>query len=246
MNRLAFACLASISLAPLYSQALPLNDEFAVLIDLAATSDYRNRGISQTLGDPALQAGATLAHASGPYLGVWTSNVDYGFDFKTRQELDYYAGYYWQATDAISLDLGYIKYSYPQEGQFNQGELYALLDAHGVLLGLYYSNDAPNFFGKDQDTLYSYLGYRTRLPAEVDLELRYGRNDIKDPAFWSHSGASREAYREWQIKLSRELAGVTWGLSYVDTDLSRSECTSWYGYDDLCGATLVASVSKSF
>lgn len=244
MNRPTLAALAAFGLAPLSAPALPLDDQLFLQLEVAAVSDYRNRGISQTLGDPALQAGATLAHASGPYLGVWTSNVDYGFDFKTRQEVDYFAGYYWQASEAVSLDLGYIEYSYPREGQFNQSELYAVVEAYGVLLGANYSADAPNFFGEDQDTLYSYLGYRTRLPAAIDLELRYGRNDIKDPAFWSRSGASREAYREWQVELSRELGGLTWGLSYVDTDLSQAECSSWYGYHDLCGATLVASVSK--
>jgi hypothetical protein len=40
--------------------------------------------------------------------------------------------------------------------------------------------------------------------------------------------------------------GVTWGLSYIDTDLSKSECASWYGYGDLCTATVVASASKAF
>jgi hypothetical protein len=39
---------------------------------------------------------------------------------------------------------------------------------------------------------------------------------------------------------------VTWGLSYIDTNLSKSECTSWYGYGDLCSATVVASASKAF
>ncbi|UVL63973.1 TorF family putative porin [Pseudomonas sp. B21-032] len=238
---IAFACLA-----PLTAQALTLNDSFSLDMSLAATSDYRSRGISQSLGDPALQAGATLMHSSGLYLGAWTSTVDYGFDYKTRQEIEYYAGWYWQASDAISLDIGYLKYSYPKEGQFNMSEVYAILDLYGLKLGAYYSNDAPNAFGKDQDTLYSYVAYSFALPAEVGLELRAGRNDVKDPAFWSASGDDRNAYYEWEAKLSREFVGVTWGLSYIDTDLSKSECSNWYGYDDLCSATVVVSASKAF
>lgn len=70
--------LASFSLLPLGSQALPLNDDFAVLVDLTLASDYRTRGISQTQNDPAVQAGVTLAHSSGLYLGAWSSNVDFG------------------------------------------------------------------------------------------------------------------------------------------------------------------------
>lgn len=246
MNARATCTLAGLLLAPLTCQALSLGEDFTLDLNLAVVSDYRSRGISQSLGDPALQAGATLMHGSGLYIGAWTSSVDYGFDYKTRQEVEYYAGWYWQATDAISLDLGYLKYSYPKEGQFNMSEVYAILDLYGLKLGAYYSSDAPNAFGKDQDTLYSYLGYTFALPGDVGLELRAGHNDVKDPAFWSTSGESRASYYEWEAKLTREFVGVTWGLSYVDTDLSKSECVSWYGYDDLCSATVVVSASKSF
>ncbi|TDF81883.1 TorF family putative porin [Pseudomonas sp. H9] len=246
MNARAMYTFASLLLAPMTSQALTVSDDFSLEVDLAAVSDYRSRGISQTLGDPALQAGATLMHSSGLYLGAWTSNVDFGFDFKTRQEVDYYAGWYWQASDAIGLDLGYIKYSYPKEGQFNLSEVYAVLDVYGVQLGAFYSNDTPNVFGHDQDTLYTHLGYALTLPGDVGLALRAGRNDVKDPAFWSASGDDRHAYYEWEVKFTREFVGVTWELSYIDTDLSKSECLNWYGFDDLCTATVVASASTKF
>ncbi len=246
MNRFALLCLAGLALTPLCSQALTLNDDFSLQIDLNLASDYRTRGISQTQGDPTAQAGATLLHSSGLYAGAWTSNVDFGFGLKTRQELDLYAGYYWQATDKVSLDLGYTKYSYPKSSQFNQSEYYAILDAYGVQLGAYYSDDQTNLFGKDQDTLYSYLGYKTVLPAEVGLELRYGRMDFMDPMFWTSSGHSSESYNEWETKLSRDLFGVTWGLSYVDTTLSDNQCASFYGFSDVCSATVVASASKTF
>ncbi|MGG7648255.1 TorF family putative porin [Pseudomonas sp. ES4] len=246
MNARSVLTLAILALAPLTTHALTLNDNFNLDMTLGVFSDYRTRGISQTLGDPAVQAGATLVHSSGLYVGAWTSNVDFGGQFKTRQELEYYAGYYWQATEAISLDLGYIKYDYPKEGQFNMSEVYAILDVYGVKLGANYSNDTPNFFGEDQDTLYTYLSYKIELPADIGLDLRVGRNDFKDPAFWSASGDSRDAYTEWEAKLTRDFVGVTWGLSYIDTDLSKSECTSWYGYGDLCSATVVASASKAF
>lgn len=246
MNVRSALTLASLVLAPLTSQALTLNDNFSLDMTLGVVSDYRTRGISQTLGDPAVQAGATLVHSSGLYVGAWTSNVDFGGPYKTRQELEYYAGYYWQATEAISLDLGYLKYDYPKEGQFNMSEVYAILDVYGVKLGANYSNDTPNFFGEDQDTLYTYLSYKIELPAEIGLDLRVGRNDVKDPAFWSANGESRDAYSEWEAKLTRDFVGVTWGLSYIDTDLSKSECANWYGYGDLCTATVVASASKTF
>ncbi|WP_129974326.1 MULTISPECIES: TorF family putative porin [unclassified Pseudomonas] len=245
MKALPLLALTSLSLLPLSSHAIPLNDDFAVLVDLTLASDYRTRGISQTQNDPAVQAGLTLAHSNGLYLGAWSSNVDFGGDLKTRQEVDYYAGWLWQATEAVSLDLGYIKYAYPKESQFNQSEVYSILSAYGVKLAAYYSSDASGIDSK-QSSLYSYIGYETELPLDSGLKLRYGNMDFKDPHMFSASGHSEESYREWEVKLTHNLAGMVLGLSYIDTDLSQSQCLSSWGFKDVCTATVVASVSKSF
>jgi uncharacterized protein (TIGR02001 family) len=237
--------LGTLSLLPLSSQAVPLNDDFALLLDVTLASDYRTRGISQTQNDPALQGGMTLAHSSGLYLGAWSSNVNYGGGLKTRQEIDYYVGWLWQATDEVSLDAGYLKYTYPRESQFNQSEVYGILSVHGVKLAAYYSADAPGIDSK-QNSLYSYVGYETELPHDIGLKLRYGMMDFKDPHLYSRSGKAEDSYREWEVKLTHELAGVMLGLSYIDTDLSKSQCTSNWGFDDVCSATVVASASKSF
>ena len=187
----------------------------------------------------------TLLHSSGLYLGTWSSNVDFGGGLKTRQEVDYYGGWLWQASADISLDLGYLKYSYPREAQFNQSEVYGILSVYGVKLGAYYSDDAPGI-DSQQSTLYRYLGYETRLPLELGLQLRYGQMDFKDPRLIRASGQGEDSYHEWEAKLTREMAGLELGLSYIDTDLSRSQCTSNYGFSDLCGATWVASIKKTF
>ncbi|WDG52676.1 TorF family putative porin [Pseudomonas chlororaphis] len=245
MKTLSLFAIGALSLLPLGSQALPLNDDVAVELELTLASDYRTRGISQTQNDPAAQAAATLLHSSGLYLGAWTSNVDFGGGLKTRQEVDYYAGWLWQASDAVSLDLGYLKYSYPREGQFNQSEVYGIFNAYGITLAAYYSNDAPGI-DSQQSTLYRYLGYETELPLGLGLALRYGEMDFKDPRLISASGQGEDAYHEWEARLTREVAGVVLGLSYIDTDLSKSQCTGNYGFSDLCGATWVASARKTF
>jgi len=238
--------LLALALAPFACQAMQLNDDFTLTADLALVSDYRSNGISQTQGNPAAQAGATLMHSSGLYVGAWTSNVDFGLGAKTRQEIDSFAGWYWQATEAISLDLGYTKYNYPRESQFNMSEVYGVFEAYGIQLGFSYSNDGITPAGEDQDSTKIYVGYRTELPGEVGLQLHYGRVDYKDPTFWDSNDVASESYREWEVKLTRDLLGVTWGLSYVDTDLSDSECASNSGFTDVCSAAWVASVSKSF
>ncbi|RJG13898.1 hypothetical protein D3879_11925 [Pseudomonas cavernicola] len=258
MNALPALALASLALAPLCStQAIELSDQFTLSITPTIISDYRASGLSQTQGDPAGQLNIVLSHISGLYAGVWTSNVDFGYESKTRQEIEYYAGYYWQMTDDISLDTFYTQYEFPRESQFNQSDIQATLDIYGVLLGgKYVSNiKGPDYEdedgnwhtgAQDEDLASAFIGYRTQLPAEIGFEARYEYVDYKDDVFFSDDGSSRPDYRNWEIKLSRDLIGVTWGLSYIDTDLSKTECQSFTGFDDLCGATLVASASKTF
>lgn len=235
--------LVGLLLSPLGSAlAMELNDQLTLDVNLTALNDYRSRGQSQTLNDPAVQASATLSHASGLYLGAWTSNVDFGLDLKTRQEVDYFAGYYWQASDNVSLDTGYIRYTYPKEGALNFSETYGILSVYGVSLGLQYASD----YAGDQSYTWSYLGYAAELPAQVGLNLRYGQVDYKDEVLQASDGDTRSRYHEWEAKLDRDFVGLNWSLSYVDTDLSRSECLSYLGFDDVCEATLVLGLSKDF
>lgn len=240
--------LASLALAPFGNlQAIELSEQFSLAITPQVLSDYRSSGISQTLGDPAAQLDLMLTHASGLYAGVWTSNVDYGHDWEkddhygTRQEVDYYAGYYWQISDAVSLDLYYNRYTYPGESQFNGADVYLTLDAYGFFVGGKHSDDT------DESSASLFAGYRTLLPLDIGLELKFENVDYKDKVFfnkdWSHG---EEDYNNWSLGLQRDMLGVTWGLSYVDSDLSDAECLSFSGYDDLCDATLVASAKKTF
>lgn len=261
MRTLTTLFLSGLALAPLSAvQAFELNEQFRFDVTPTLVSDYRASGLSQTLGDPAAQLNLVLSHASGLYAGVWTSNVDFGFDTKTRQELEYYAGYYWQISDNISLDTYYTKYDFPRESDFNQSDVQALLDVYGVLLGAKYAHNVmgPEVWdeaeeniihpaGQDEDLASFLIGYRTQLPADIGLEVRYEYVDYKDDVFFNRDySQGRADYRNWELKLNRDFIGVTWGLSYIDTDLSKSECASFMGYDNLCGATLVASASKTF
>jgi uncharacterized protein (TIGR02001 family) len=248
MHAVKAMTLAGLTLLALNTaQAIELSDQFALVVTPKVLSDYRSSGISQTMGDPAAQLDLMLTHASGAYLGIWGSNVEYGHDWEndddygTRHEIDYYAGYYWQINDNISLDAMYNKYTTPGESQFNGSEALLTLSAYGLYLGGKYSLDT------EDDKFNTFIGYRTQLPGELGLHLRLENVDYKDDVFFNRDySKDRENYNNWEIGLTRELVGVTWGLSYIDTDLSDAECESFSGYDDLCDATVVASASKTF
>ena len=118
----------------------------------AVTSDYRFRGMTQTLSDPAVQAGFTLSHSSGLYAGLWGSNVNFGSS-DPHLELDPSIGFATplalSATFKPTLDIGVIEYNYPSAtDDFNWTEFYAklifadvLVKGSSLLTNVNYTND---------------------------------------------------------------------------------------------------------
>ncbi|MNY71227.1 hypothetical protein D3C86_2095210 [compost metagenome] len=64
--------------------------------------------------------------------------------------------------------------------------------------------------------------------------------------FIAGNGSTRGDYHEWEARLTRNVVGLDWGVAYIDTDLSQNQCMSYYGYTDVCTATVVVSASKTF
>ncbi|MET0582887.1 MAG: TorF family putative porin [Pseudoxanthomonas sp.] len=115
--KLSFALAAALLAMPLASfaqEAAPAAAEeeeasFPLSLSLAATTDYVFRGVSQTDGGPAFQAGLTYSAPFGIYAGVWGSNVDFGTG---GFETDYFVGWNTDLSDSWNLDLGVTRYTY--------------------------------------------------------------------------------------------------------------------------------------
>jgi uncharacterized protein (TIGR02001 family) len=113
--------------------ALPLGLSFSG--SAAVTTDYRFRGVTQTLNDPAVQAGFTLSHETGLYFGLWGSNVKFGSDSPSL-ELDPSLGFSTTLESFSSkpvLDFGVVYYNYPSESDLNWTEFYGKLTFADVL-----------------------------------------------------------------------------------------------------------------
>ena len=100
--------------------------EITVTGNVALTTDYRFRGVSLSNGDPAIQGGITVAHASGVYVGAWSSSI-HGGDVFGDQELDLFGGWSGEVTPGVTLDAGLLYYVYPSGhvGKANYFEPYA-------------------------------------------------------------------------------------------------------------------------
>lgn len=79
---------------------------------LAVTTDYIYRGLSQTAGKPAAQAGVQFRSQSGWNAGVWGSSIDFQNGAGVAYELDLHAGYAWSLSPDWSMQLGYVHYAY--------------------------------------------------------------------------------------------------------------------------------------
>jgi len=205
--------------------------------NVALTTDYRFRGISQTDRDPAIQGGFDWAHDSGFYLGTWGSNVALAGDL----ELDYYAGFANNINDNIAYDVGFSYYDYPGDGANQEyWEIYAGLSGDVGPVGLsgkvYYSDD---FYDETGTAWYYDLGASYGLPYDISLSGHFGYQTIDDG---DKFGIDSDNYSDWSIGVSKSVMGVDLDLSYVDTDISKSDC---FGGDKACTDAVVFTVSKS-
>lgn len=109
---------ATLALGSALAAAPALADEtdppaaLTVTGNVALVSDYRFRGISLSGGDPAVQGGIAVNHASGFYAGVWASSLKdtplYG-----SIETDLYAGWTGPIAAGLTADVGLTYYNYP-------------------------------------------------------------------------------------------------------------------------------------
>jgi len=209
--------------------------------NVALTSDYKFRGISQSNEDIALQGGFDVGFGAGFYAGVWASSVDFdtnGFGFDGSLELDGYVGWASDITDNVGVDVGYMYYSYPgdegPDGDYQ--ELYLKVSVWGGTLGAVYSDD---YYGGTGDFYYLSGDYSFGLGENLSLDLHVGYNDLeKNGGFLD---TNTDSYVDYSAGISASWLAVDWSLAYVGTDLSSRDVFGTDWGDD----TVVFTVSKS-
>jgi len=213
-------------------------DEVSISGNVTLATDYVFRGQSQTQEDAAVQGGLDLEYG-GFYLGAWGSNVDFGTD--ATAEIDYYGGYNFSLSEDLSLDLGYIYYSYAGESDLNFNEVKAALSWKDLTVGVNYSWDylGQDPFGEgDVDFFYYFADYSIALPADFSLGLHVALNSADGNANNIAFEADGEnEYTEWNASLGKSFLGVDFALTYWGTTIDGS---NEYGDD-----RVVFSVSKS-
>ncbi len=227
-----------------YAQAA---DDFAIAGNIALTSDYRFRGISQTDESPAVQGGFDTSFEPGFYLGSWGSSVDFSeSDNDTGHygslELDYYGGWRGPIGDSdFGIDVGYLYYDYPGDTVDPKGDYQEVSlkgSWKGLVLGVNYSDD---YYAETGEFWYYAADYSYSFMDELALGLHVGYNDFendKDVTFLTNDA---DEYTDYSVSLTYTWAGVGFTLAYVGTDLDEED---YYG-TNLAEDTAVFTIKKS-
>ena len=139
LKKLFFSILFSLSSISFAEVSLSGN--------VAVTTDYIWRGLTQNAGDPSVSGGFDLEHDSGFYIGLWAANVsalndtapetvtlDDGTITTGSMELDGYLGFTGSLDENSGFDVGYIAYTYPGVNAWDFEEIYITFDFYGVYL----------------------------------------------------------------------------------------------------------------
>jgi uncharacterized protein (TIGR02001 family) len=225
-SRLVAFSLAAAALAPSIVLADdPPKSPHTVTSNVGVFSDYRFRGLSQTMTQPALQGGFDYSHASGFYLGNWDSNVSNVLYPNASLEMDFYGGYKGSASADVSYDIGALVYHYPgsswsptnpQTGKSCTDCNTDNTEVYGALswkwLTAKYSYAVSEFFGMPDTKGSTYLD----LSASYDLgggwgvNGHYGKQTVK-----KFDDAS---YADYKLGLTKDVGGYVFGLTYVSTN----------------------------
>lgn len=189
--------------------------------NVALTTDYLFRGVSQTNNGPAVQGGFDYGYGIF-YAGTWASNIDFGLADGSL-EVDLYGGVK-PTLGPVALDLGGIVYLYPNASddgaELDYVEAYAkgtLTPAEGLSItgAMFYS---PEFTGETGTGVYAELSGAFALTEALTLSGGVGRQSAEDADFDFGPGTG-DSYVTYNFGGTASAYGFGFDLRYVGTDV---------------------------
>jgi len=205
--------------------------------NVALTTDYVFRGISQGNEEPTIQGGMDWNDAdTGLYAGLWGSGVDFS---DATTEIDAYAGIK-GTTDDILWSLGAIYYYYPGADDSKNYDFWELATSVGYDFKFMQAtaslNYSPDYFGGSGDAWYPALNVTAPLTHGFTVNAGLAHQWIDKNAKFG-----TDDYTTWSAGVGYDWEGFNFGLKYYDTNLSEpTECA------DGCSQRVVFTVSRSF
>lgn len=185
--------------------------------NIAVTSDYVFRGLSQSDSNPVVQGGVDLILPQGIYTGIWISGVDKPFGAVYNQvggdedaEIDVYLGWAKPVGNDVKLDAGLIRYSFtPDDDDISWAEAYFGVGKNGFDIKASVNVEGNDIFGE-----YFEAAYRRNVSG-VDLKFHVGR--------WFLDEVVRgvDEYTDYSIGIAKsfsQLKDIRVDLTFFGTD----------------------------
>ena len=185
-KKLLTAAVTTALMAGFGSTQVLAADDFEISGNIALTSDYRFRGISQSDEDPAIQGGFDVGFEPGFYLGTWGSSIDFGGNDNdtgsyANLELDYYGGWRGPIGDSdFGVDVGYAYYEYPATPLTPWATTRSFMSrapGRRWFCGVFYSDD---YYAKTGESWYFSGDYSYGLIDSLTLGLHAGYTDLDE------------------------------------------------------------------
>jgi uncharacterized protein (TIGR02001 family) len=253
--RTSFGPLLGLALAFVATPALAEDEPTpAITVNGGATlvTDYRFRGLSQTDRDFAVQGSMTVTHKSGVYASVWGSSIDDYVAAGGDQEIDLILGYK-KTFGGTTVDVGALYYYYPGSSKFIAGYNSDFLEPYVAIshtLGPVTAKGTINYAPKQKALAFAANPKEDNLYGALDLSAALGSTGVGLTGHLGHNftksflSAGRK-YTDWGVGATYTWKSITFGVSYVDTNLPKGWATSLTG-KDIGKAGVVGSIGVSF
>ena len=209
-----YLSLRAVTTAVLIAIAQASFGEFAG--NVAAVSDFRYRGFSESAGDPALQGNLSYDQYSGLFGGVFLSTVDYDALATPDYRAFYYVGYADRIRPNWSWEAGAARYDYIGSDRFDW-------DYEEYFLGLTWRklnariNHSPDLPGGDISLTYLELNLSRSISDRVDVFAHFGHSDLG-------SNLRVESANDLRFGISYAFGRFTFEVATTATDLHDNEC----------------------
>lgn len=215
------SCIAAATLLSTQASAVE-----GLSANVAASSNYLWRGVSQTDDAAAISGGIDYADDSGFYAGTWASNIDFGDDAST--ELDFYLGFSGQLSKEVSYDVGYIYYAYPDSAESDSSNEYDFGEIYGSLAYSYFSLSAN--YGVNNDDNAQFADASLYISADAEFEVAEGLTLAFHLGDYSYDDSMvAKDYNDYSVSLSKD--GFTFAVSDTDMDNDDMKFVVSYSVD---------------
>ena len=228
---------AALAAALLPAPALAQMSEWGgVFSAVTYASEYRFHGLGSSDNQPVVQGYAHWYRPDGFYLGVFATQVDYGYAQSPDYEIDLYGGKTWRLDKGrTELKAEAMFTTFPDNKtpgptfDFVQVKLAAkrtMGDAE-LIGSVSFVPDSPFVSGR---------GWRVTTEGAYALTPSLKLKGLAGHV-WTERGQDRSY---WEAGVAAAWKKLTFEVRYVDTDLSKVEC----GFNrDVCGPAVVGSVT---